>query len=118
MGHPGKRAPTVQLCDDPKGFQPLAMREHALGPYPFDPNLIAQGVPPDDRVDFGDRIFAPLEGTPMPPGAGPPGAAPPPPPDAAPSPPLPPGPPSPTDGLAPPDIGGDVAPAAPSAFTI
>jgi virulence factor Mce-like protein len=69
MGHPGKRAPTVQLCDDPKGFQPLAMREHALGPYPFDPNLIAQGVPPDDRVDFNDRIFAPIEGTPLPPGA-------------------------------------------------
>ncbi len=23
MGHPGKRAPTVELCDDPKGFQPL-----------------------------------------------------------------------------------------------
>ena len=28
------------------------MRQHMLGPYPFDPNLIAQGVPPDDRVDF------------------------------------------------------------------
>lgn len=69
MGHPGKRAPTVELCDDPKGFQPLAMREHALGPYPFDPNLIAQGVPVDDRVDFNDRIFAPIEGTPLPPGA-------------------------------------------------
>jgi phospholipid/cholesterol/gamma-HCH transport system substrate-binding protein len=69
MGHPGKRAPTVELCDDPKGYQPLAMREHALGPYPFDPNLIAQGVPPDDRVDFNDRIFAPIEGTPLPPGA-------------------------------------------------
>jgi phospholipid/cholesterol/gamma-HCH transport system substrate-binding protein len=69
MGHPGKRAPTVELCNDPKGFQPLAMREHALGPNPFDPNLIAQGVPPDDRVDFNDRIFAPIEGTPLPPGA-------------------------------------------------
>ena len=70
MGHPGKRAPTVELCNDPKGFQPLAMRQHALGPYPFDPNLVAQGVPPDDRVDFNDRIFAPIEGTPLPPGAG------------------------------------------------
>jgi hypothetical protein len=69
MGHPGKRAPTVELCNDPKGFQPLAMRQHALGPYPIDPNLIAQGVPVDDRVDFGDRIYAPVEGTPMPPGA-------------------------------------------------
>jgi hypothetical protein len=49
-----------------------------LGPAPFDPNTISQGVPPDSRVDFGDQIFAPLEGTPMPPGALPPGAPPPP----------------------------------------
>nr|MCH9729461.1 mammalian cell entry protein [Actinomycetes bacterium] len=37
--------------------------------YPFDPNLAKQGIPVDDRVDFQERIFAPLEGTPMPPGA-------------------------------------------------
>jgi phospholipid/cholesterol/gamma-HCH transport system substrate-binding protein len=73
MGHPGKRAPTVELCNDPKGFQPLAMREHSLGAYPLDPNLIAQGVPVDDRIDFNDRIHAPTEGTPLPPGAVPPG---------------------------------------------
>jgi phospholipid/cholesterol/gamma-HCH transport system substrate-binding protein len=70
MGHPGKRAPTVELCNDPKGFVPIAIRQHTLGPYPFDPNLIAQGVPVDDRVDFNDRIHAPVEGTPLPPGAG------------------------------------------------
>jgi phospholipid/cholesterol/gamma-HCH transport system substrate-binding protein len=70
MGHPGKRAPTVELCNDPRGFVPMAMRQHTLGPYPFDPNLIAQGVPVDDRVDFNDRIYAPIEGTPLPPGAG------------------------------------------------
>ena len=67
MGHPGKRAPTVQLCDSDKPFQPLAMREHALGPYPFDPNLVSQGVPLDGRVTFNDNIYGPLEGTPMPP---------------------------------------------------
>ena len=89
MGHPGKRAPTVELCNDPKGFQPLAMKQHALGPYPFDPSLIAQGVPPDDRVDFGDRIFAPIEGTPLPPGAVPSGTAGPPNPLAALMPPTP-----------------------------
>ena len=76
MGHPGKRAPTVELCNDPKGFQPLAIRQHYLGPYPIDPNLIAQGIPPDDRVDFNDRIFAPTEGTPLPPGAVPGGTPP------------------------------------------
>jgi virulence factor Mce-like protein len=69
MGHPGKRAPTVELCNDPRGFVPMAMRQHTLGPNPFDPNLIAQGVPVDDRVDFNDRIYAPVEGTPLPPGA-------------------------------------------------
>jgi hypothetical protein len=112
MGVPGKRAPTVQECYSDQPYRPLAMRGHALGPRAIDPNLIAQGVPPDDRVDFGDRIFAPLEGTPMPPGL--PAA---PPPAAGAPPPLPAGPPSPTDGLAPPDVGGDVAAAAPSAYT-
>lgn len=78
MGHPGKRAPTVELCNDPKGFQPIAQRQHALGPYPLDPSLIAQGVPPDTRVLPDEKIFGPLGGTPLPPGvtAPPPGAAP------------------------------------------
>ncbi|WP_425005341.1 MCE family protein [Mycolicibacterium sp. S3B2] len=76
MGHPGKRAPTVELCNDPRGFVPLAMRQHILGAYPFDPNLVAQGVPLDDRVDFEERIYAPVEGTPLPPGAVPAGTPP------------------------------------------
>ncbi|MGV0716903.1 MlaD family protein [Mycolicibacterium sp. XJ662] len=74
--HPGKRAPTVQLCDDPKGYQPLALRQHYTGPYPIDPNLISQGIPVDDRVDFQERIHAPIEGTPLPPGAVPKGKPP------------------------------------------
>jgi phospholipid/cholesterol/gamma-HCH transport system substrate-binding protein len=100
MAHPGKRAPTVEICNDPKGYQPLAMRQHSLGPYPIDPNLIAQGVPPDDRVDFSDRLYAPVEGTPLPPGAVPAGT----PPDA-----LPPGaPPPPVQApLAPPPPAGN-----------
>jgi hypothetical protein len=128
MGHPGKRAPTVELCNDPQGYQPLAMREHSLGPYPFDPNLISQGVPPDDRVDFGDRIFAPVGGTPMPPGAVPPGTPPGPPnpltapmppveaplaPAAGEVPPVPHGPPPGPVGVPPPD---GAVPAAPSGF--
>jgi virulence factor Mce-like protein len=76
MGHPGKRAPTVEICDSDKPYEPLAMRQHATGPYPLDPNLIAQGVPPDDRVTFGDHIFGPINGTPMPPGVPQPPAAP------------------------------------------
>ena len=45
MEHPGKRAPTVELCNDPKGYVPTAIRQHTLGPNQFDPNLVAQGVP-------------------------------------------------------------------------
>jgi phospholipid/cholesterol/gamma-HCH transport system substrate-binding protein len=81
MGVPGKRAPTVQLCYSDKSYEPLAMRQHTTGPYPIDPNLIAQGIPPDDRVTFEENIHAPIEGTPLPPGVVPvaPGTAPPPP---------------------------------------
>jgi virulence factor Mce-like protein len=78
MDRPGKRAPTVEICQSDQPYKPLAMRQHALGPYPFDPNLAAQGVPLDDRVTFGNNIFAPIQGTPMPPGAGPPPGPPPP----------------------------------------
>lgn len=75
MEHPGKRAPTVELCNDPRGFQPLAQRQHILGPYPFDPNLVSQGIAPDSRVELDDNTFGPLDGTALPPGvavAGPP----------------------------------------------
>ncbi|MGV0835033.1 MCE family protein [Mycolicibacterium thermoresistibile] len=68
MEHPGKRAPTVELCNDPEGYKPLATRQHALGPYPFDPNLVAQGEPIDARAELDDYTFGPIEGTPLPPG--------------------------------------------------
>jgi virulence factor Mce-like protein len=100
QAHPGKRAPTVELCNDPRGFMPQAIRQHYTGPYAFDPNLIKNGLPPHDIVDFNERIYAPVQGTPLPPGAvpsgTPPGAftpQPPPgasPPDAAPAAPVPP----------------------------
>lgn len=79
MDVPGKYAPTVAECKSNKPFQPLAARQHALGPAPFDPNLVGQGVPPDDRVTRNDNIFGPLEGTPMPPAPGGPAPVPPPP---------------------------------------
>jgi phospholipid/cholesterol/gamma-HCH transport system substrate-binding protein len=85
MGHPGKRAPTVEICNSDKPFIPIAMRQHILGPYPLDPNLLSQGIPPDDRTTADKRIFGPVEGTPLPMGAvprgtppGPRGATPPP----------------------------------------
>lgn len=66
MNAPGKRAPTVQECYSDKGFQPIAERQHVLGPGPIDPNLIAQGIPPDSRVDPAPSLYAPVEGTPPP----------------------------------------------------
>ena len=103
MAHPGKRAPTVQICDSDKRYMPLAMRQHALGPGPLDPNLIAQGVPPDDRINVDRNLFAPVEGTPPASGSAAPGA------------PLRPGPPAPAPDpatVAPPPTGGP--PEAPS----
>jgi virulence factor Mce-like protein len=76
MGHPGKRAPTVEICNSDRPFMPLAMRQHVLGPSPLDPNLLSQGIPPDDRVTVNNRIFGPVEGTPLPPGAVPRGTPP------------------------------------------
>ncbi|OMC31200.1 virulence factor Mce [Mycobacterium sp. GA-1841] len=72
MGHPGKRAPTVEECDSDKPFEPLAQRQHALGPHPFDPNLVGQGVPPDWRIAQNDHLDGPAEGTLVLPGQGPP----------------------------------------------
>jgi len=68
MGKPGKRAPTVQICDSDQPYTPLAMRQHVLGPMPFDPNQIAQGIPPDDRVNPDEHIYGPVQGTVPPPG--------------------------------------------------
>ncbi|HET6734423.1 MlaD family protein [Mycobacterium sp.] len=121
IGQPGKRAPTVEICNNDKPYQPLAMRQHLLGPYPLDPNLIAQGVPLDDRINGDDHLYAPVEGTPRSPLPGPPVPAGEPPVPAAASdsgasvPPEAPGPPP--AAVPPPlDIGGGV-PAAPSAFS-
>ena len=64
MGVPGKRAPTVQQCNSDTPYEPLAMRQHVLGPNAFDPNLVAQGIPPDNRGAGPDAgLYAPVEGT-------------------------------------------------------
>ncbi|GAA4545039.1 MCE family protein [Mycobacterium paraffinicum] len=123
--HPGKRAPTVEICDSDKPYEPLALRQHAFGTYPLDPSLISQGIPPDDRVNWSrDRIFGPVEGTPLPPGSlGPRGTPPTPPGAPAPPPAVPAGvppiaPADVPDGASPPPPGpGSARPqAAPSAF--
>jgi len=119
MAHPGKRAPTVQICDTDKQFEPLALHPHVFGPYPIDPNLISQGIPPDDRVPGEAPLYGPVEGTPLPPGAQPSGTGPEvpplPPPGAVPPPAPPPA------GDIPPEIppspDGTQPPVAPASFT-
>jgi phospholipid/cholesterol/gamma-HCH transport system substrate-binding protein len=75
--HPGKRAPTIEICNSDKPYVPLAMRQHAVGPAPFDPSLIAQGSGVDMAGDLlGDTLYAPVQGTPLPPGAVPGGTPP------------------------------------------
>jgi hypothetical protein len=138
VGHPGKRAPTVEICNSDKPYEPIAQRQHSLGPYPFDPNLVSQGAPPDWRVGQNEHIYGPLEGTPPPPGpGGEPGAAPPV--DSPPGPPTPDGsasvndapgadaiapppnavpPPDPTETPPPPEIAADTPAVQPQASNI
>jgi virulence factor Mce-like protein len=66
MGQPGKRAPTVEICDSDQPYEPLAMRQHVLGPFPIDPNQIAQGIPPDSRIDPSNNLYGPAAGNPPP----------------------------------------------------
>ncbi|MCG7581210.1 MCE family protein [Mycolicibacterium sp. OfavD-34-C] len=114
MEHPGKRAPTVEICNSDKEYQPLAMRQHATGPYPFDPNLVAQGIPLDSRVNERERLYAPIEGTPPGNAVPPPGSELTPPPDAG-TPPPNGAPPLPAPDTALPQ-GADAPPAAPAGF--
>jgi phospholipid/cholesterol/gamma-HCH transport system substrate-binding protein len=65
MTKPGKRAPTAEICNSDQEYQPLADRQPVLGPYPRDPGLEAQGVPPDSRWFPDQGLYAP-------PGQGPP----------------------------------------------
>lgn len=65
---PGKRAPTAQMCKSDEEFVPLAQEQPVVGPYPRDPNLESQGVPPDSRWDLPAPEPAPAEAPPPAPG--------------------------------------------------
>ncbi|MEU5762164.1 MlaD family protein [Nocardia sp. NPDC047648] len=51
--NPAKRAPTAALCNSDEEFRPLATEQPLLGPYPRDPGLEGQGIPPDSRWSPG-----------------------------------------------------------------
>ena len=86
----GSRRPQLSLHGSPRKARAhrrnLQQRQavHAAGDAPARPRSLShwirtcssQGVPPDDRVTANDRIFGPVEGTPLPPGAVPRGTPP------------------------------------------
>lgn len=115
MTKPGKRAPTAEICDSDQEFEPLAQKQPVIGPYPRDPNLEAQGVPPDSRWFPDQGLYnVPGQGPPapeVPPAVAPPTtmAVPPPPPGAD----LPPA--GPEQAPGPPPTTTDTAPATPPA---
>lgn len=46
---PAKRAPTAAICNSDQEFVPVAPEQPVVGPYPRDPELESQGIPPDSR---------------------------------------------------------------------
>lgn len=69
MAKPWKRAPTAAICNSDEDFEPIAKTQPVIGPFPRDPQLEAQGIPPDSRWFPDKGLFAPVgEGPPAPPG--------------------------------------------------
>ncbi|OCB16371.1 hypothetical protein A5717_04685 [Mycolicibacterium porcinum] len=67
MTKPGKRAPTAEMCNSDEQFEPVAQKQPVIGPYPRDPGLEAQGIPPDSRWFPDQGLYsAPGEGPPAP----------------------------------------------------
>jgi virulence factor Mce-like protein len=76
MGKPGKRAPTAEICNSDQDYEPISQRQPVIGPYPRDPRLESQGIPPDSRWFPDQGLYAPVGvGPPVP--AGPPPGPPP-----------------------------------------
>src|SRR6201996_6076662 len=74
---PGKRAPTVALCRDPKGNAPTGTTPGRAPPIPYGtPMTNGLNILPPNRFPFIPPGADPDPGTPYPPGAVPPGAVP------------------------------------------
>jgi len=74
---PGKRAPTVALCRDPKGYVPTGTDPWRGPPIPYGtPVTNGLNILPPNKFPFIPPGADPDPGTPYPPGALPPGAVP------------------------------------------
>lgn len=81
MEYPGKRAPTIQLCRDPKGFVPIGSNAWRGPPVPYDtpitdPRMINPMnkfpyIPPGSDYDPGPPVAALPPGVPAGPGPAP-----------------------------------------------
>ncbi|NDJ88934.1 MCE family protein [Mycolicibacter kumamotonensis] len=81
MEYPGKRAPTIQLCRDPKGFIPIGSNAWRGPPVPYgtpitDPRMINPMnkfpyIPPEADYDPGPPVVALPPGVPAGPGPAP-----------------------------------------------
>ncbi|AEF37625.1 MCE-family protein Mce4F [Mycolicibacter sinensis] len=81
MEYPGKRAPTIQLCRDPKGFVPIGSNAWRGPPVPYDtpitdPRMITPMnkfpyIPPSSDYDPGPPVVALPPGVPAGPGPAP-----------------------------------------------
>ncbi len=81
MEYPGKRAPTIQLCRDPKGFVPIGSNAWRGPPVPYDtpitdPRMINPMnkfpyIPPGSDYDPGPPVVALPPGVPAGPGPAP-----------------------------------------------
>jgi phospholipid/cholesterol/gamma-HCH transport system substrate-binding protein len=74
---PGKRAPTVALCRDPKGYVPIGTNPWRGPPIPYGtPMTNGLNILPPNKFPFIPPGTDPDPGTPYPPNAVPPGAVP------------------------------------------
>lgn len=81
MEYPGKRAPTVQLCRDPKGFIPIGSNAWRGPPVPYDTPITDPRmqrpmnkfpyIPPNSDYDPGPPVVALPPGVPAGPGPAP-----------------------------------------------
>jgi phospholipid/cholesterol/gamma-HCH transport system substrate-binding protein len=81
MEYPGKRAPTIQLCRDPKGFVPIGSNAWRGPPVPYDTPITDPRmqqpmnkfpyIPPGSEYDPGPPVVALPPGVPAGPGPAP-----------------------------------------------
>lgn len=74
--YPGKRAPTIQLCRDPRGYVPVGNSPWRGPPVPIDTPADGRNILPPNKFPYIPPENDPDPGYPVPPGLVPPGVQP------------------------------------------